>query len=400
MEKKRIYLDHNATTPVDPEVLKAMLPYFTEAPGNASSVNHPFGWEAMAAVEKAGNQLGELLEARPEQLVFTSGSTESLNLALKGLAHLWQGKKSHMITCETEHPAVLDTMDFLELQGWKVTRLPVNAKGHINLIELEEAITEDTLCVALMWANNETGLLHPVGQIGEICHRKEVFFVCDATQAVGKIPVHPAKVKIDLMAFSGHKFYGPKGVGGLYISDEKPRPRLKAQIHGGGHQNGMRSGTLNVPGIVGVGAAAALAAADMEAEEARLSQLRDRLENYFLENLEEVTINGDPQHRLPHVSNLCFKLVDGEQLMVQVNDKVAVSSGSACTSSDPTPSHVLRAMGLTEADAKASIRFSLGRATTDEDVEEVCRLFEEKVGLLRSQNPVWEMYRQGIDLGI
>lgn len=400
MTDNRIYLDHNATTPVDPRVLEAMMPYFTQAPGNANSRSHPFGWEATAAVEKATSRLAGLLDVEEETIVYTSGATESINLALKGLAETWKEKSHHLVTCVTEHPAVLDTLDYLERQNWSITRLPVNDKGHLDMDQLENAITEDTLAVVLMWANNETGVLHPVHEIGEMCRQKKVFFVCDATQAVGKIPVHPRAHFIDLMAFSGHKFYGPKGIGGLYVSAQKPRTKIKPAIHGGGHQMGLRSGTLNVPGIVGMGMAAELAATEMAEEVIRLAGLRDRLEQYLLEQIEATSVNGDVAHRLPHVSNLCFKFVDGEQLMVQVNEVVAVSSGSACTSADPDPSHVLLAMGLSEADAKSSIRFSLGRSTTTDQIDRVIRVFEDKILHLRRENPVWEMFKSGVDLGI
>ncbi len=399
MTDNRIYLDHNATTPVDQRVLEEMLPYFTQAPGNANSRSHPFGWEATAAVENATARLAGLLDVEPESLIYTSGATESINLALKGLAATWQGKYNHLVTCVTEHPAVLDTLDHLERLNWSVTRLPVDELGHIDLGQLTEAINDKTMAVVLMWANNESGVIHPVHEIGQICRDKKVFFVCDATQAVGKIPVHPRDHYIDLMAFSGHKFYGPKGTGGLYISSQKPRTKIKAEIHGGGHQTGLRSGTLNVPGIVGMGKAAELARQEMNADAERLSAMRDHLEQHFLQNVEAASVNGDPGHRLPHVTNLCFKFVDGEQLMVQVNDVVAVSSGSACTSADPDPSHVLLAMGLTEADAKSSIRFSLGRSTKMEDIDRTISVFMEKIEMLRQENPVWQMYKAGVDLG-
>ena len=400
MTGKRIYLDHNATTPVDPRVLEAMIPYFTQAPGNANSRSHAFGWEATAAVEKATSQLAALLDVEDETIIYTSGATESINLALKGLTETWKQKASHLVTCTTEHPAVLDTMDYLERQGWSVTRLPVNAHGHLDIQDLERSITDETLAVVMMWANNETGVIHPVHEIGEICRQKEVFYVCDATQAVGKTVVHPGDHHIDLMAFSGHKFYGPKGIGGLYVSHKKPLTRIKPGIHGGGHQGGLRSGTLNVPGIAGMGKAAELALINLKQESKRLSQLRDQLETHFLDNVDSTSVNGDVKSRLPHVSNLCFKLVDGEQLMVLVNDVVAVSSGSACTSADPDPSHVLLAMGLTDADAKSSIRFSLGRSTTSEDIERVIKVFEEKIDRLRKENPVWQMFKSGVDLGM
>lgn len=381
-------------------VLETMIPYFSQAPGNANSRSHPFGWEATAAVEHATSLLASLLDVDDETIIFTSGATESINLALKGLAETWKGKAGHFVTCVTEHPAVLDTLDYLERQGWRITRLPVNFQGHLDVQDLERSITAETLAVVIMWANNETGVIHPVHEIGEICHQKKVFFVCDATQAVGKMGVNPRKHYIDLMAFSGHKFYGPKGIGGLYINNQKPLTRIKPGIHGGGHQGGLRSGTLNVPGIVGMGKAAELAREHLNEESKRLNELRDQLENYFLDNVVSSSVNGDVNARLPHVSNLCFKLVDGEQLMVLVNDVVAVSSGSACTSADPDPSHVLLAMGLSEADARSSIRFSLGRSTTSEDIQRVIKVFEGKIDRLRKESPVWEMYRSGVDLGI
>lgn len=396
----RIYFDNNATTPMDPIVLEKMLPFFLEKPGNASSRSHAFGWEASAAVEEASQQLAALLEVKEEEIVFTSGATESINLALKGLADTWKGIRNHIITCETEHSAVLDTCEALEKMGWQITYLKVDHLGHIDLQELEDSINEETLCVAIMWANNETGLIHPVGEIGKICKANNVFFMCDATQAVGKIPTHPQGLGVDLMAFSAHKFYGPKGMGGLYVRKSKPRVKIQPLIHGGGHQDNRRSGTLNVPGIVGVGAAADIALHQMKADKDRLQGLRDHLEHRLLKEVADIKINGDMEDRLPHVSNVVFKYVDGEQLMVKINNVVAVSSGSACTSANPDPSHVLLHMGLSELDAKASIRFSLGRFNTLEEVNQVVDVVVEKVAELRAESPLWQMYKAGVDLEI
>ncbi|GAA5221626.1 cysteine desulfurase family protein [Membranihabitans marinus] len=396
----RIYFDNNATTPMDPEVLEKMLPFFIEKPGNASSRSHAFGWEASAAVEEGVRHLADLFKVGEDEIVLTSGATESINLALKGLADTWKGIKNHIITCETEHSAVLDTCEALEKMGWRLTYLKVDQQGHIDLQELKDNIDEHTLCVAIMWANNETGLIHPVREIGNICKKHQVFFMCDATQAVGKITTHPQDLGIDLMAFSAHKFYGPKGMGGLYVRKSKPRVKIHALIHGGGHQDNRRSGTLNVPGIVGMGTAAELALRQMKTDEVRLRELRDHLENRLLMEVSETKVNGDREDRLPHVSNVVFKYVDGEQLMVKINSVVAVSSGSACTSANPDPSHVLLHMGLSELDAKASIRFSLGRFNTLEEVNKAVDMVVEKVAELRAESPLWQMFQAGVDLEI
>lgn len=395
---QRIYLDNNATTPVDPQVIEAMLPYFFDKPGNANSRSHAFGWQANVGVEEASQQLADGLQVAPEEIVFTSGATESINLALKGLVETWKGVKNHIITVETEHSAVLDCCAYLEKQGVEVTYLPVDSQGHIDLAQLESSIRPETIGVAIMWANNETGLIHPVEKIGAICRSHKVTFFCDGTQAVGKIITHPKQMGVDLMAFSAHKFYGPKGIGGLYVSRSRPRIRIQAQIHGGGHQENRRSGTLNVPGIVGMGKALFLAMETMDQQYQRMTKLRDDLEKGLIRQIPNVEVNGDPVHRLPHVSNLIFKYVDGEQLMVKINDVVAVASGSACTSANPDPSHVLLSMGLSELDAKASIRLSLGRFNTPTEMQKVQETITQAVAELRSESPIWQMFQAGVDL--
>jgi cysteine desulfurase len=359
------YLDYNATTPCDEEVISAMIPYLGTHFGNASSKNHPYGWMAEQAVEEARASLAGLIGAQPKEIIFTSGATESLNLAIKGVFERYQGQKQHYITCQTEHKAVLDTFAQLEQAGAEVTYLPVNSVGEIDLNELEAQIGEHTKMICLMWANNETGLIHPITEIAKLADKHGIIFLTDAVQAVGKIPVHTQG--IHLMAFSAHKLYGPKGVGALYIRHNHPLPKPMAQMHGGGHEKGFRSGTLNVPAIVGFGKAASLRKQTMETEAIRLGILRDTLESRLL-SLPGVRRNGSLDNRLSHVSNLAFDGVEGEELLQRVNLKVAVSSGSACSSISPKPSHVLQAMGLSTDLGRASIRFSLGKNTSTESV--------------------------------
>lgn len=396
-KKRLIYLDHNATTPVDPRVVEAMLPYFHDKFGNAASRNHPFGWVAEEAVDYAREQLAKLIGADSREIIFTSGSTEGVNLAIKGVAEMYKRKGNHIITVTTEHKAVLDTCKVLEKQGTEVTYLEVDRQGHIDLEELEAAIKDTTILVSIMYANNEIGTIHRVKEIGEICAKHNVLFFSDATQAVGKIPVNVREDGIHLMAFSGHKMYGPKGVGALYVSRKKPRVKVTAQLDGGGHERGMRSGTLNVPGIVGLGKAAEVAMKDMEEEAKRLSALRDKLENE-LKQMEEVVINGDPENRMPHVTNLSFKHVEGEGLLMTFNEEIALSSGSACTSASLEPSYVLKALGLGDDLAHSSLRMSLGRFTAEEDVDYAIEKIRNGVNHMRSLSPIWEMYKEGIDL--
>ncbi len=396
MTKDRIYLDYNATTPVDPEVLEAMLPYFHEMPGNAASRNHPFGWEAEEAVSHARSTIASILQIEEKEIVFTSGATESINLALKGVFELYHRKGNHLITVKTEHNAVLDTCHAIEKQGGRVTYLDVDENGLIDLEELAKAITPETILVSVMWANNETGVIQPIQEIGEICASKGVIFMSDATQAVGKIPVFPKNNQVHLLAFSAHKMYGPKGAGALYVSNKDPRIKLAPQIHGGGHESGYRSGTLNVTGIVGLGKALEIADASMEKEAARLGQLRDQLEGGLQANVEEMKINGKGAARLPHVSNLSFRYVEAEALMNTFNQKIAASTGSACSSASLEPSHVLTAMGLDEYDVKGSVRFSLGRFTQSADILTTIELVSQGIQQLRAHNPVWEMHQEGL----
>jgi cysteine desulfurase len=360
------YLDYNATTPCEEEVITAMIPYLGTHFGNASSKNHPYGWMAEQAVEEARASLAGLIGAQAKEIIFTSGATESLNLAIKGVFERYQGQKQHYITCQTEHKAVLDTFVQLEQAGAEVTYLPVNSAGEIDLNELEEQIGEHTKMICLMWANNETGLIHPISEIAQLAEKHGIIFLTDAVQAVGKIPVHTQG--IHLMAFSAHKLYGPKGVGALYIRHNHPLPKPMAQIHGGGHEKGFRSGTLNVPAIVGFGKAASLRMQTIQTEAIRLGILRDSLESQLL-SLPGVRRNGSLDNRLSHVSNLAFEGVEGEELLQRVNLKVAVSSGSACSSISPKPSHVLQAMGLSADLGRACIRFSLGKSTRAESVD-------------------------------
>jgi cysteine desulfurase len=393
-----IYLDNNSTTPTDPRVVEAMLPYFYQIPGNAASRNHPFGWQAEEAVEYAREQVADLINVDPKEIIFTSGATESDNLAIKGVFEMYASKGNHIITVKTEHKAVLDACKKVEKMGGVVTYLDVQPDGLIDLNALENAITDKTILVSVMWANNETGVIQPMKQIGEICRKHGVLFMSDATQAVGKIPVDPKEAGVHLMAFTAHKMYGPKGVGALYVSRKNPRVKVTAQMDGGGHERGMRSGTLNVPGIVGFGKAAAIAKEEMHQDAERLSRLRDKLEAAFVNNLEEVYVNGNREHRMPHVTNISFKHVEGEGLMMTFNQNIAVSSGSACTSASLEPSYVLVALGLGDDLAHSSIRFSLGRFNTEEDVDYAIKAVTDGVNHMRDLSPIWEMYKEGIDL--
>ncbi len=398
MEKRRlIYLDNNATTPCDPRVVDAMVPYFYEKHGNAASRSHQFGWEAEDAVDYAREQIAALLNVEDKEVIFTSGATESNNLALKGVFEMYAKKGNHIITAETEHKAILDTCKHLEKAGAEVTYLKVQDDGLVNLAELEAAIKPTTIVVSIMWANNETGVIQPMQEIAALCEKHGVLFHSDATQAVGKIPTHPREVGVHLMSFTAHKMYGPKGVGALYVSRKNPRVKVTAQIDGGGHERGMRSGTLNVPGIVGFGKAAEIAKNEMHEDAARLSRLRDKLQN-ALTQLEETKINGNIDHRMPHVTNISFKHVEGEGLMMTFNQNIAVSSGSACTSASLEPSYVLVGMGLGDDLAHSSIRFSLGRFTTEEEVDFAIQAVSEGVNHMRALSPIWEMYKDGVDL--
>jgi len=396
-KKNLIYLDYNSTTPVDPRVLEKMLPYFYDMPGNAASRSHPFGWIAEEAVDKGRNQLAELLDVAPKEIVFTSGATEGDNLILKGIFEMYYRKGKHIITLETEHKAVLDTCQNIEKSGGEVTYLKVNKDGLVDLDELECAITDNTILVSIMWANNETGVIQPMKEIGAICERKGVLLMSDATQAVGKITVHPKEVGVHLMTFSAHKMYGPKGVGAVYVCSKNPRVKLTAQLDGGGHERGMRSGTLNVPGIVGFGEAANICNQTMPAENQRLHTLRNHLESELC-TIEETYINGKDAPRLSHVSNISFRFVESEALIATFNQTIAVSSGSACTSASLDPSHVLIGMGLSEDMAYSSIRFSLGRYTTQKEIERTIALVKRGTEQLRSVSPIWEMFKEGIDV--
>lgn len=396
-KQRRVYLDNNATTPVDPRVFEAMVPYFCEKFGNAASRNHPFGWEAEEGVDYAREQVAKLIGADEKEIIFTSGATESNNLALKGVYEMYSSKGNHIITAKTEHKAILDTCKRIEKMGGEVTCLNVKRDGLIDLNELEAAIRPSTILVSIMWANNETGVIQDMKAIGDICKKHGVLFHSDATQAVGKIPVNPRELGIHLMSFTAHKMYGPKGVGALYVSRKNPRVKVTAQMDGGGHERGMRSGTLNVPGIVGFGKAAEIALQDMQKDTERVSKLRDRLESSLCK-LEETYINGNIDHRMPHVTNISFKHVEGEGLMMTFNQNIAVSSGSACTSASLEPSYVLVALGLGDDLAHSSIRFSLGRFTTDEDVDYAIEALTAGVNHMRELSPIWEMYKEGIDL--
>jgi cysteine desulfurase len=398
MDTKRVYLDNNATTPCDPRVVDAMLPYFYGKPGNAASRNHPFGWEAEEAVDYAREQLASLIGADEKEIIFTSGATESNNLALKGVFEMYASKGNHIITATTEHKAILDSCKHIEKMGGEVTYLEVNNEGLINLEELEAAIRPTTILVSIMWANNETGVIQPMKEIGAICAKHGVLFHSDATQAVGKIPTLARETGVHLMSWTAHKMYGPKGVGALYVSRKNPRVKVVAQMDGGGHERGMRSGTLNVPGIVGFGKAAEIAKNEMAKDAERLSKMRDRLESTLKESMEEVYVNGSTVNRMPHVANISFKHVEGEGLMMTFNQNIALSSGSACTSASLEPSYVLVALGLGDDLAHSSLRFSLGRFNTDEDVDYAIDAIRNGVNHMRDLSPIWEMYKEGVDL--
>jgi cysteine desulfurase len=398
MVKLPIYMDNHATTPVDPRVLEAMLPYFTEKFGNAASRNHSFGWEAEEAVDKARNQLAAAINTKAKEIIFTSGATESDNEAIKGAVEFYKDKGNHIITCVTEHKAVLDSCRALERAGKAtVTYLPVDKYGMVDPDAVRKAITDKTVLISIMYANNEVGTIHPVREIGRIAKERGVVFHCDAVQAVGKIPVDVERDGIDLLAMSAHKIYGPKGVGALYVRSRGPRVRLTPLIDGGGHERGMRSGTLNVPGIVGFGAACEIAAREMEFEGARLRSLRDKLQAGLFERLDEIYLNGHPTERLPGNLNVSFAYVEGESLLMGIND-VAVSSGSACTSATLEPSYVIRALGTDEELAHSSIRFGVGRFNTEEEVDFVTDRVSREVKRLREMSPLYEMAREGIDL--
>jgi len=396
MLKLPIYLDNNSTTPMDPRVLETMLPYYTQHFGNAASRSHPFGWQAEEGVGYAREQIAKLIGADEREIIFTSGATESDNLALKGVADMYVRKGDHIITVVTEHKAVIDTARALEREGKHVTWLKVNEQGFIDLNELEAAITDKTVLVSVMFANNEVGVIQPIKEIAALAHKKGALFFTDAVQAVGKIPVNVDELGIDLMAFTAHKMYGPKGVGALYVRRKNPRVKVTAQIDGGGHERGMRSGTLNVPAIVGFGRACEIAAEQMGQDAAHTSALRDRLEA-GLTKMEETYINGSREHRLPHVTNISFKYVEGEGLLMGFKD-IAVSSGSACTSASLEPSYVLKALGLDDELAHSSIRFGLSRFSTIEEVDYAIAQVTQAVNQLREMSPLWDMFQEGIDL--
>jgi cysteine desulfurase len=398
MVKLPIYMDNHATTPVDPRVLQAMLPYFSETFGNAASRNHSFGWAAEEAVDKSRNQIASLINAKSKEIIFTSGATESDNLAIKGIVEFYKDKGNHIITCVTEHKAVLDSCRTLERNGKAVvTYLPVDKYGMVDPDAVRAAITDKTVLITLMYANNEIGTIHPVAEIGRIAKEKGIVFHCDAVQAVGKIPVDVDRDGIDLLSMSAHKIYGPKGVGAIYVRSKGPRVRLTPQMDGGGHERGMRSGTLNVTGIVGLGKACEIAQAEMTEENNRLLDLRNKLQAGIFERLDEVYVNGHPTERLPGNLNVSFAYVEGESLLMGISD-IAVSSGSACTSATLEPSYVIRALGVDEELAHSSIRFGLGRFNTEDEVDFVTDRVTKEVKRLREMSPLYEMAREGIDL--
>ncbi len=395
--KLPIYLDNHATTQTDPRVVETMLPFFTEYFGNAASRNHSFGWVAEEGVELARTQIANLIGANSKEIVFTSGATESNNLAIKGVAEMYAERGNHIITAATEHKAILDTCKHLEKQGYRVTYLPLQGSGLVDLDMLRDAITDKTILVSIMYANNEIGVIQQVAEIGKICKDKGVLFHTDGVQAVGKIPVNVLKDNIDIMSLTAHKMYGPKGVGALYVRRRNPRVQISAQMDGGGHERGMRSGTLNVPGIVGFGKAAELCHQLMDVEMPKHRVMRDRLKAKLESSLEETYINGTMEHRLPHNLNMSFAYVEGESLLMGIND-IAVSSGSACTSATLEPSYVLKALGLGDDLAHTSIRFGIGRFNTDEEIDYVGNKMIEVVNKLRELSPLWEMFKDGVDL--
>ena len=390
-----IYLDYSATTPVDPRVAEKMIPWLTEHFGNPASRSHAYGWEAEKAVEDAREQVAALVNADPKEIIWTSGATESNNLAIKGAAHFYKGKGKHVITLKTEHKAVLDTVRELEREGFEATYLDVQENGLLDLEVLKAAIRPDTILVSVLFVNNEIGVVQPIAEIGEICREKGIIFHVDAAQATGKVAIDLDRLKVDLMSFSAHKTYGPKGIGALYVR-RKPRVRLEAQMHGGGHERGLRSGTLATHQIVGMGEAFRIAREEMAAENARIGKLRDKL-LAGLTDIEATYVNGDLEQRVPHNLNISFAYVEGESLIMAIKD-IAVSSGSACTSASLEPSYVLRALGRNDELAHSSIRFSIGRFTTEEEIDYTIDLLHKKIGKLRELSPLWEMYQDGVDL--
>ena len=395
MVKTPIYLDYSATTPVDPRVAQKMIPYLTEHFGNPASRSHPFGWEAEKAVEDAREQIAQLVNADAKEIVWTSGATESNNLAIKGAAHFYKGKGKHLITLKTEHKAVLDTCRELERQGFEVTYLSTKSDGLLDLEQFKAAIRPDTILASVMYVNNEIGVIQDIPTLGEICREKGIIFHVDAAQATGKVAIDLQKLKVDLMSFSAHKTYGPKGIGALYVR-RKPRVRVEAQMHGGGHERGMRSGTLAPHQCVGMGEAFRIAREEMATENDRIRMLRDKLLKGFQE-MEEVYVNGDMDNRVPHNLNISFNFVEGESLIMAIKD-VAVSSGSACTSASLEPSYVLKSLGRSDELAHSSIRFTIGRFTTEEEIDYTIDLLKSKIAKLRELSPLWEMYQDGIDL--
>lgn len=392
-----IYMDNQATTPCDSRVVEKMLPYFTKTYGNAASRNHAFGWDAEAAVEKARGQVGAIIGATAKEIIFTSGATESDNEAILGVARMYKEKGNHIITSPTEHKAVIDSCKYLEGEGYDITYLPVDKYGRVSPEDVRNAITDKTILITIMFANNEIGTIHPIAEIGKIAKEKKVLFHVDAVQAIGRVPVNVDEMGIDLLSMSAHKVYGPKGVGALYVRRKNPRVRISPLIHGGGHERGMRSGTLNVTGIVGFGEACQLAMDDMGSEVSNVKVLRDRLEEKITGALSEVYLNGHPEERLPNNLNLSFAFVEGESLLMGMKE-VALSSGSACTSASLEPSYVLRAIGVGEDLAHTSIRFGIGRFTTEEEVDYVADAIIKNVTRLREMSPLWEMAQEGVDL--